>query len=111
METILNNNEGNGSKYSYARNYQSAVTDICGTVNVQTVSDVVEKQKETPEEVWLEQDPVGLSSAAEDYGSVVEISKENTEAQEVPCAEDQPTELEVKIIRQVEVTIIDLQKG
>ena len=111
LETILNNNEGNGSKYSHARNYKSAVTDICGTANVQTVSDVVEKQKETPEEVWLEQDHVGLSSAAEAYGSVVEISEENTEAQEAPCAEDQPTELEVKIIRQVEVTIIDLQKG
>ena len=108
LETILNNNEGNAKKYSYARNSKStmdAVTDICGILNVQTVSDVVEKQEETPEEVWLEQDPVGLSSAAEAYGAVVEISEENAEAQETWVA-DQPTELEAKIIRQVEVTNI-----
>ena len=109
LETILNNSKGNTSKKSNARNSKNrvdSVTDICSAVNAQNVSDAVEKQKESPGEVWFKQDPVKLSSAAQAYGSVVEISEENMEAQETSCGEDQPTELEAKIIRQVEVTII-----
>ena len=108
LETILNNNGGITGENSDADN------SIFSTANVKTVSDGVADQNETPEEIWIEQNAVGISSAAETCDPVAETSGEDDRAmagenykRPVHCAEDQPTELEAKIIRQVEVTNTD----
>ena len=111
LETKLSSNESITGDNSDAGNSSFSV------VNVQTVSDVTAEQSKTPEEVWIEQNPAGISSAAETCDPVVETSEEDDwakagenyrrQCEAVQSAEDQPTELEAKIIRQVEVTIID----